>query len=89
MRLRPILCGGLPTVERFVYDKAEKIDDIDIKHFQTDAMVRSGDYFKALSSMLEMIGYRIEHAAPIQYAEIQQIIEQLEYIDQEYKIESR
>lgn len=61
-------------------------DDIDYRHFETDALVASGDYFKALSSMIDMISFRLEPHSPIEATDLQTIVEQLEYIDTKYKI---
>lgn len=63
----------------------DKVDDIDFRFFELDAMVRSGDYLKALSSMLEVISYSLEDDI-VDSTRVQSIIEQLDYIDKRYQL---
>lgn len=68
-----------------LWNARDKVDDIDFRFFELEAMVRSGDYLKALSSMLEVISYSLEDDV-VDSSRVQSIIEQLEYVDKNYQL---
>lgn len=66
----------------------DKVDDIDFHYFELEAMIRSGDYVKALSSMLDTISYDLRND-PVQCSRLENIIDQLTYVDRHYQITPR
>lgn len=78
---------SLLTNELFLADVARYIRADEVT--ETDALIRSGQYFTTLATKLDRLSMQLKRGDEIQKHHLEQIIKELLFIQQHYKINKK